>query len=212
MYNTEDTIFDMFDRVYVINRPVDITRREEIIKELQGICDTYKLFPAVDGWNETIEFKVTEDNKIYDGWTPGAAGLVETTIQIIKEAKENKYKQILILEDDLKFNYSLQEAVKSFNRVPDNWELMHFASKDYIRPKRLGKLKRLAGAWSCQIYGVSERIYDEYLSELSKKDKPIDLITSSVFHPRGNSYATRHDVITTYPNFSSIRNKQVNYR
>jgi hypothetical protein len=58
---------------------------------------------------------------------------------------------------------------------------------------------------------VSERIYDEYLEWLELVDRPIDSITSRIIHPRGKSYASINDLITTVPNYSTIRGTMMNY-
>jgi hypothetical protein len=58
---------------------------------------------------------------------------------------------------------------------------------------------------------ISERIYDEYLEWLELVDRPIDSITSRIIHPRGKSYASIFDLITTVPNYSTIRGAMMNY-
>ena len=75
----------------------------------------------------------------------------------------------------------------------------------------MGKLLQLTCAWSCQIYAINESIYDEYLEWLELVDRPIDSITSNIFHPRGNSYAPMMPLIDTLPNFSTIRNMNIDY-
>ena len=58
---------------------------------------------------------------------------------------------------------------------------------------------------------ISERIYDEYLEWLELVDRPIDSITSRIIHPKGKSYASITDLITTVPNYSTIRGAMMNY-
>ena len=205
-------LFDRFDMVYVVNRPCDFERKANIEHELSSLCKHYVLFEATDGWKDHVPMIINEKNKNWDGWTKGAAGLVDTTIRILEDAKKNAYQSILILEDDIIINTMISQAVDDFKRVPQNWELFHFTSTDYKRPLRIGKLKKLTGAWSCQMYAINSSIYDEYIRQLKEFDKPIDVITSEYFHPRGKSFALRYNVVNTVPNQSSIRNKFVNYR
>ena len=203
--------FTRFDKIYVINREKDTARRALITSQLDPICDEYTLFPATDGWAEDIPFIETKENMLYEGWTRGAAGLVDTTIKIVDEAVKNGYEQILIMEDDLVFNSFLFKADDVLAALPGDWELFHLASNDYKRSRRQGKLRKLAGAWSCQMYAVHSRAYKEYLEQLRARDKPIDLVTSAYFHPKGNSYSARYDMVNTVPNLSSIRDKFVHY-
>ena len=52
---------------------------------------------------KNVEYTNNDANSKYEGWTQGAAGLVYTTINIIKDAKEKGYKSIMIMEDDIVF-------------------------------------------------------------------------------------------------------------
>lgn len=213
MNKIQDTgleLFKEFGHVYVINRACDKDRRDHITRELQGV--DFELFEATDGWENQHLFKKDETNQVWDGWTPGAAGLVDTKIRILKDAIEKGYENILVMEDDIVFNYMFNKQSKlCWDMKPENWELFHFAAKDYARPQRMGKIKRLKSAWSCQIYAINSSIYQEYIDQLVDFDKPIDLVTSKYFHPRGNSYATKYNMIDTLPNMSAIRNKFVHY-
>lgn len=203
-------LFKQFGQIYVINRECDIERRESIKKELDGV--DYRLFTATDGWKMKELFTTNETNERWDGWTPGAAGLIDTKIKILTDAINNRYDSILVMEDDIIFNHLFSRYGKQcWDMKPADWELFHFACKDYERPERLGKIKRLSAAWSCQIYAINSKIFEEYREELMKFDKPIDLVTSKYFHPRGKSYASKYNLIDTVPNMSAIRNKFVSY-
>ena len=58
---------------------------------------------------------------------------------------------------------------------------------------------------------INKNVYDEYLEWLELVDRPIDSITSCVIHPRGKSYAPISDLIVTIPNYSTIRDMEINY-
>jgi hypothetical protein len=184
------------------------------MSECHKIGTHFELVEAIDGRKENVEYVHNEWNSKHDGWTQGAAGLVYTTKNIILEAKEKGYKSIMIMEDDIVFkDNAYKDAKKLFDQLPEDWELFHLASQNYVRklPRRMGDLLQLTGAWSCQIYMISERIYDEYLEWLELVDRPIDSITSQVIHPRGKSFAPVIDLIKTIPNYSTIRDMNINY-
>jgi GR25 family glycosyltransferase involved in LPS biosynthesis len=206
-------IHDLVDKVYAINLPQSKARRANIEKQCfdQGI--KYEIFPAIDGIKNNVEWFESEHAKNVHGWTQGAAGLVYTTIGIIKDAKEKGYKSILILEDDIIFKpqatMDIENCVKA---LPNDWELFHFAVQNFRSPQRVGRhLSCLRGAWSCQAYMVSERIYDEYLKWLELVDRPIDSITAEKIHPRGRSFSPVVNQIITQPNMSEIRKQYMNY-
>jgi hypothetical protein len=204
---------NLVDKVYAINLKSSKDRRNNIMRQCHSIGTHFKMIEAIDGRAENVYWVKNEWNSKYDGWTQGAAGLVYTTIKIIEDAKSNGYKSIMIMEDDIIFKYNAyKEAKILFECLPDNWEFFHLASQNYsFTPKRIGNLHKLTGSWSCQIYMISERVYDEYLDWLKLVDRPIDSITSGVFHPRGNSYAPIVDLIKTIPNYSTIRDMEINY-
>ena len=203
----------LVDKVYAINLKSSEDRRANILQQCHKIGTHFELIEAIDGREENVKWVENEWNSCEDGWTQGAAGLVYTTINIIKDAKEKGYKSIMIMEDDIIFKFNAYKEGKTlFNELPEDWELFHLASQNFKKqPRRFGDLIRLTGAWSCQIYMIHERIYDEYLEWLELVDRPIDSITSGIIHPRGKSYAPAHDLIRTIPNYSTIRDKEINY-
>tara|TARA_B110000259_G_scaffold165744_1_gene192804 strand:+ start:9892 stop:10530 length:639 start_codon:yes stop_codon:yes gene_type:complete len=204
----------LVDNVYAINLKSSTDRLENIQRECHKIGTHFQLVEAIDGREENVKWVNNEWNSKYDGWTQGAAGLVHTTIKIIKEAKAKKYKSIMIMEDDIVFKEgAYKEAQKLVKSLPENWELLHLAQQHYGNSlnSRIGSLVRLTSSWSCQIYIISERVYDEYLEWLELVDRPIDSITSKIIHPKGNSYAPLRDLISTIPNYSTIRDMEINY-
>lgn len=203
-------LFNEFGHIYVINRQCDTERRRSIEAELEGV--DFEIFEATDGWKRKELFTTNDENRHHDGWTPGAAGLIDTKIRLLTDAIDKGYENILVMEDDIIFNHLWNRyAKKLWDQKPDDWELFHFVCKDIKRPSRLGRLKRLTSAWSCQCYVINSSIFEEYREKLKAFDQPIDAITAYHFHPRGKSYASRYNLIDTVPNMSSIRNKFVHY-
>lgn len=203
----------LVDKVYAINLKSSEDRRNNIYAQCHSIGTHFELVEAVNGREENVDWVKNHWNSKYDGWTQGAAGLVYTTIKIIKEAKKKKYKSIIILEDDIVFKHNVYRIVKSlFRSLPEDWELFHLTHQNYIGvPDRYRNFFRLSGSWSCQAYAINENVYDEYLEWLELVDRPIDSITSGVIHPKGNSYSPLINLIETIPNYSTIRDMQINY-
>lgn len=202
----------LVDNVYVINLESSPERRESIGVQCHSIGTIFEYVKAVDGRKENVDYVVNDINSKYEGWTQGAAGLVYTTMNIIRDAKAKGYKSIMIMEDDIVFRRDAYKQIKNcFDLLPDDWELFHCAYQNVSRPRIMGRLLQLTGAWSCQIYAINESIYDEYLEWLSLVDRPIDSITSNIFHKRGKSFAPLNPVIDTLPNWSTIREVNINY-
>lgn len=201
---------NLVDHVYAINLESSKDRRKNIELQCHSIGTHFERWEAIDGVAEDVDWVPNENNE--GGWTQGAAGLVHTTANIIRDAKEKGYETIMIMEDDIVFHKgAYKEAKEKFGILPEDWELFHLAAQHYKSPKRYGPLLQLGGAWSCQIYIIHERAFDEYLEWLELVDRPIDSITSKVFHPKGLSYSTNKDLIRTIPNWSTIRKTNINY-
>jgi GR25 family glycosyltransferase involved in LPS biosynthesis len=202
----------LVDKVYAINVESSKERRANIFDQCHKIGTHFELVKAVDGRKENVEYIRNEANSKYDGWTQGAAGLVYTTRGIIHDAKRKGYKTIMILEDDIVFGNGAYEETKTLLRtLPSNWELFHLAAQNFSPPRIMGRTIKLTGAWSCQAYILHERIFDTYLEWLGLVDRPIDSITSGVIHPRGRSFAPFRPLIKTVPNWSDIREMNMNY-
>jgi len=93
-----------FNKIYVINLKRRIDRYNYILETLGRLNLTYSIFQATDGEELEEEF-----NHMYQS-TPGKIGKVNSTgyygkLQtfkaVLKDAIDNKYEQILILEDDI---------------------------------------------------------------------------------------------------------------
>ena len=201
----------LVDKVYSINLPKSTRRRDNILLQCHSIGTKHTVWDAIDGRESNVEY--SNNGILGDGWNQGAAGLVYTTIEILKDAIENNYDSILILEDDIVFEPEAYKSVKSaMEALPSDWEMFHLATQDYKASRRMGKhIKKLSGSWSCQAYVVNSSSFEEYLEWLELVDRPIDSITSEVFHPKGHSYGMIKKVIKTVPNVSDIRGIFINY-
>ena len=207
-------ISELFDKVYVINLKESPDRLKQIKDQLEiiGLYD-YIVWEAVNGRKDDVKFNITDYNKDMEGWNIGSAGLVYTTIAILKHAKRNGYESILILEDDLIFDTDkLDYAERGFKSVTSDWEMFHFTATHFKEPEKFNKfLYTITGAWSCQMYAVNSNMYDLYLKHLLRVDLPIDVITSYIIQARGNTYSLRENLIITEPNFSTIRNEYIDH-
>jgi len=200
---------DYFDKVWVINLAKSKGRLAAFEDEADKIGLKYERFPAYDGVKNKIKI-----GKETEGWNQGAAGLVRTTIKIIRDAKNNGYKNVMIFEDDAVFNNRTKKTVSQvMNKVPEDWELIHFCTK-HIRPAKWvgSNLSRIKSAWRCQAYAINENVYDELLRLLNKMDKPLDEITARDIHPKGNSYCPNINAVDHPLNYSTIRQKVIDYR
>lgn len=200
-----------FDKVYLINLPNETDRLSRAIKNCERVGIEFELVPAIHGTSE----EVIINSEPSTGWNRNAAALGLTTLKLVKDAKENGYKNIFIMEDDvdfIEFNFTtiLSKAIEG---LPEDWDFFHLnVTNEYPIEWVSSCLSRLGGAWCCQAYGINSTIYDEYISELEKFMTPIDSITLNLHKLRRKSYCTTPCVVIHHKGkYSTLRETEVAY-
>ena len=103
---------DYFDKIYCINldRRTDRWEKCKIQFDKHGI--NVERFSALDG--DKLEYS----NKRL---LPGEIGIIRSNLELVKKAKENNYKNILIFEDDVEFADDLNEKFEKYiKQVPED--------------------------------------------------------------------------------------------
>src|SRR5205823_646715 len=63
--------------------------------------------------------------------SPGALGCLMSHLQIIKEAKEQNFKSILIFEDDIILHNEFNDQLRKINSVPLDYEIIYLGASQY---------------------------------------------------------------------------------
>jgi len=197
---------EYFDHIYYVNLERSVDRREKCESELAKYNIEAERIVAFDGEEENYEWN-NKDSEM-PGWNKYSAGLVHTTIKIIEDAKKNNYGSILIFEDDIQFHPWITKFVPmSLKALPNNWEQMFFAITNEHESVWVSKyLKQVKKGWCCQAYAMKSKVFDWYLEELRKIDRPIDAITVEI-QENGKSFATHTNMVEHPPNISTIRGR-----
>ena len=202
-----DELKQYVDNTYLINLDKRKDRLDKVSIKLKEHNIEFQRWPAIDG-------TTLQEPKEYKGlsntfWNKGALGLVKTTADIIRDAKLNNYKNILILEDDVIF---YPDAVTIFkdgiNDIPQTYHMIFLGILHNKNPEILTKnTRRVKAGVYCHAYIINENIYDLYLSELEKEEAPIDVISKFHIQPLKESYAL--DPVLAYQdkNMSNISNR-----
>lgn len=219
-------INSFFDHIYVVNLEKDHKKRGCITKQLDAKKIRYELWKATNGyehphietWNQYQNRKLgdltrNKDMAEREAWrkkhyieSPGAIGYIKTYCSIIKDAKEKKYKNILILEDDITLANNFEDKLsKLLNNISKDWKLIHLGASQYnwdnidievAKEKGYYHAKRIATCGSFAM-AISANIYDQILIENSYLESPFDLL------PLGNIYKGNPDkCYVAYPNLA----------
>lgn len=196
--------FDYFDEIYCINLDSRPDRWEHAKKEFSkvNILDRVKRYSAI------------KDND-------GRLGLIKSNLDIIKNAKEKKLKNVLIFEDDFEFlNENTLEILQySIDQIRDmKWYLFYLGANTH---QKLIKFKPnlilLKSAFATHSLAYSNLAYDHFinkynkLKEVSKHDDILDVFSAKYFQEKYICLMTYPMLTTQMNSFSDIEGRYVDY-
>jgi hypothetical protein len=193
-------INDVFDKVYLLNLERDVDKYEVVKKKLDSLNIEFEVFKAIDGHKLNCSL-LKHGNK-------GAVGCKMSYMQMFKNAKENNYSRILILEDDIFF---LNDFINQFDvlygdllKIDENWKLLYFGGsnrtgQNHINfPKSKDKIQLIGNRFIASTYaiGYDSSIYDKILESENDK-RAIDVII-------GNDIKTNNYIFFPYLIYADV--------
>lgn len=128
-----------YDRIFVINLKDAVKRYNKMLARLTKYGIKYEVFPAVDGRvkekdyaKKRRELEEMYNVKIAKKLNPPAASLVIGTIEILRKMVKNKWKRILIFEDDCiptrNFHKRFEEGVAEIKEDNINFDMLYLGA------------------------------------------------------------------------------------
>jgi len=193
-----------FDKIYCINLDKRPDRYENVLKEFNkfGIINVER-FAGVDG-------SLLQSNGIISN---GEIGILETHISIIKKAKENSLKNVLIMEDDVYFTDEIYKVDEYIKEVPSDWDFLYFGGNHAYGqpPLRINdKILKLNFTVALQCVAIKSTVFDEILELLPKHNIQVDGCYGHL-HKKYNAYSFYPNIAKQTKGFSDIQNKFVDY-
>lgn len=186
--------FSFFSKIYCINRASRTDRWEKFQIEFAKLGLEVERFNAVEG---------------------GEKGCMLSHVNVIRDAKQKRYKRILILEDDVEFIVTdLQYYADLFSMLElMNWHLLYFGANCTQKLKKNNLFTYTAKGCLCaHAYAVNETIMPQIVSDAREnKIKVIDTYYLSRIQTRGKSFITSKFCANQRPDYSDIQNYPVNY-
>ncbi len=181
------TLNEIFDKIYVINLERNQERLNKVNKSLLYFDINYERFNAIDGQTMKNEFNAIFKKK-WSNWEKkytdkfkmkriGEYGCLLSHREIIKDAKKQNYKKILIFEDDILVHKNIKELVTQYKTIfNQKWKLCYLGATQHgwggIRFNRnYYNANSTDGAFA---YGIDQSIYDEILNLIANPKFPID--------------------------------------
>lgn len=188
-----------FDKIYVLNLHKRKDRMVDIDNRLRKFGIEYERFGATDGSViKPIWEKFYQDNKYFT--TPNYLACAISHLSIYKDAIQNNYKRILIVEDDVVINQNIHSIFDSIS-IPEWKDIFYlgfiplsddqtmwtynivnnFISDNIFLPKNL---------WGLYAYGLTNKVMKELISIYdSSFPMEIDRYLVNYIQPRGGSIA-----------------------
>lgn len=194
-------ISDLFDKIYCINLESRKDRLKESLAEFVK-HDIYnvEIFPAIDG--RLIP--------LIPGCNAGHTGCIMSHLLILKEAQGQRYKNVLIFEDDVQFAADFNDKLKF---IPDDYDMLYFGGSDKyaIINQQTEHIARIQGTLCTHAYAVNESIYQLLIDLLSNADAPIDVMYTRI-HNQIKTLGFRPKIAWQRESFSNILNRNIRYK
>ena len=197
-------INNYFDKIFIINLDKRTDRWQECLNQFEKHNITnFERFSAVDG---SI---INNISKLL----PGEYACILSHINVVKLAKERKYKRVLILEDDAELHDDFSEMFKEYvKQVPDNYDMLYLGGNHQGGFQMINtNLAIIPHTFALHAYSVQEHLYDTLIS---LGENNINLAIDVTFtHPQkvGNSYVFRPHLAWQRNSFSDIQGGVVYY-
>jgi GR25 family glycosyltransferase involved in LPS biosynthesis len=198
------SVLNFFDKIFIINLKYRIDRKEHILKQINRFNLNSNKYEIVEA--------------IYD--SNGVIGCAKSHIKCLKMAKENKLKNVLILEDDYTFCEDLEQFEKqiiTFLKQNIKWDilLLHFSNFGppiYIKTN-IDNLYKFYWSFSTASYIANNTIFDELIELYNltiSTSEPIDWLWNNK-NFNYDCYCIKDTVGNQIESFSDIEKKIVKY-
>jgi len=140
-------------------------------------------------------------------------GCFKSHIEIIKNAKKNKYKMIWIMEDDAQF----ERNINNFPKIPNNikWDMLFVGAnvKEIIKRNYYEEWNQVR-CLTTHSYIIKDYMYDIILEEYNKLKEiiPIDVFYSDIIQKKFIALSHYPNLVKQMPCYSDIEKKDVDYK
>ena len=201
-------ITDFFDKTFCINLDRRFDRWEECLIEFKkyGIEDVVR-WSAIDGNNI---------NKLGSCEKSSQTALILTNIDIIEDSIKNNLKNVLIMEDDIKFSDEVYNISEYYKYLPEDWDMVYFGGNHNshmgVNPPLIinEKVCKLHNTFTTHCVGINGKSFNTIINKLKEFNNPLDVIYTELQRSL-NVYCFYPLIATQRISYSDIEGRVVNY-
>jgi GR25 family glycosyltransferase involved in LPS biosynthesis len=190
---------EYFDRVVVINLDRRPDRMVKLGPQLDELGIKYDRFSAHDA-NEL-------------GIKPYVAGTWSHTTVWSRYRQIYGNIKILVLEDDALFCEDFNEKfAETMKTLPEDWDIFYLGA---LLDKTTGKVEKINDHWARQIISTGTQAYcinpkrlERFYEEVKDKEWYID-VELRVLSEQYNAYIAQPNLVTQFPSYSDLREREV---
>lgn len=214
-------VFDFFDKIYYLNPDDNFKRKEELQKEFSK----YNIIAErISGTKLSMEQsdKITKNGGILCDRTPerlpylaAVRSVTLSHLTAISLAKYQKFKNLLIFEDDVMFSENFTEDLFSCLQDLENFDWnMFFLGCNPVEPfdKVTNNISKCGGIYMTHAYVVNHTFYDELLKFNFSNFWVFDQYIFGLTRGKNNNiFMSNKNLVKQKPGFSGAENQYVDY-
>lgn len=195
---------DFFDKIYCINLDRRTDRWENCEKQFKKYGLNVERFAAVNG-NDLIP-------KGVNGLMAGEVGVIRSNYNVIKDAKNNGYKNIIIFEDDVELcDDFINKFTEFFSKVPKDWGFLYMGGNHVGGLSMINdNVAKINHSYAIHAICVNEMVYDHILELLPNEKEQVD-VTYAKLQKIFPSYVFRPHLAWQKDGHSDIQGGYQNY-
>ena len=193
---------DFFSHIYCVNLDRRTDKWEGCVKQFNKYDLSVERFSAIDG------NKINNPTDLMSGeW-----GLLQTHIELIKDAKNKGYKNILILEDDVEFMDDIGNIFNNIKgQIPNDWVMLYLGGNHVGGSIQISEnIFRVIHTFTTHAFSINSELFDLIINGLPKYKKPVDVFYAEL-HSLFPSYVIRPHLAWQRESFSDIQGGIMNY-